>query len=53
MEDKTVYDNLELLAKLANFKGVEYEIELKDGRPFKAKNVKIAEIDLTKTYKGV
>ena len=51
MEDKTPYENLELIAQLANFKGVEYEIELKDGRPFKIKNVKIAEIDLTKKYK--
>lgn len=50
MTDRPEYETLELLAKLGGYKGVEYEIELKDGRPYKAKNIKIQEIDLTKIY---
>jgi hypothetical protein len=48
-EPKDHYKTLELLAKLADYKGVSYEIgEIKDGRITKIKNVKIDEIDLTK-----
>jgi len=43
------YETLELLAKLSGYKGLSYDIELKDGRIIKLKNVKIEEIDLTKT----
>ncbi len=49
MEEKDYYRILELIAKLGNYKGVEYEIaEIKDGRISKIKNVKIEEIDLSK-----
>jgi protein subunit release factor B len=48
-EKKTVYDVLEILARLANFKGVSYEIgEIKDGRIKTIKNIKIEEIDLSR-----
>lgn len=44
------YDILELLARLSNFKGLSYEIEtIKDGRIVSIKNVKIEQIDLTRS----
>lgn len=39
---------MKLISRLANGSKLEYEIEHKDGLPFKAKNVRIEEIDLTK-----
>jgi len=48
-EKKDRYDVLELLAKLASYKEVHYEIgEMKDGRIQTIRNVKIEEIDLTR-----
>ena len=48
-EDKSKrYEILELLAKIAGYKGVSYEVaEIKDGRIHKIKNLKIDEVDLT------
>ena len=46
---KLPYENLELLAKLANYKGLSYEIEeIKDGRIFIIKNIKIDRIELNR-----
>jgi acyl-CoA thioesterase len=43
------YEVLEFLAKLANYKGVAYEIdEIKDGRIVSIKNVKIEKIELNR-----
>lgn len=42
------YDILELIAKLGNYKGIEYEIdEIKDGRIVSIRNVRIEKIELT------
>jgi len=51
METIKGYKILDLLAKLAGFKGVSYDHEMKDGRIWKIKNIKIEEIDITKDYK--
>jgi hypothetical protein len=49
-EDKNKrYEKLEILARLADFRELSYEIdEIKDGRIHSIKNVKIGRIDLTK-----
>ena len=48
-EDDSKYKILELLARLADFKGLHYEIgEIKDGRVKTIVNVRIDEIDITK-----
>jgi hypothetical protein len=48
MDDKLQrYEVLEILAKLANYRGVSYEVdEMKDGRILSIKNVKIERIEL-------
>ena len=41
------YEVLELLARLANYKGITYEVdEIKDGRIISIKNVKIDKVTL-------
>ena len=43
------YKLLEDLARICNYQGLTYEIaEIKDGRIFKIKNIRIEEIELTK-----
>ena len=48
MEEKNCWKILKLIADLAKPKKIEYEVEHKDGLPFKLKNVKIEEILLDK-----
>jgi len=50
-DSKKHYEILELLAWLSGFKDVIYEVEHKDGRPSKIKNIRISEIDLSKSLK--
>ena len=45
---KNCWKILQFISNLAHGKKIEYEIELKDGLPFKIKNLKIEEVDLTK-----
>jgi hypothetical protein len=45
-EEKNCWKILKLLSKLAQPNKIEYEIEHKDGLPFKVKNLKIEEICL-------
>ena len=48
MEDKDFYRILEVLAKLADYRGLTYEIdEIKDGRIKSLKNVKIEKVELS------
>ena len=51
MEEKNCWKVLKLLANLAHPKKIDYEVENKDGLPYKLKNVKIEEIDLNKEIK--
>lgn len=46
-DKKDHYNILELLAKLADYKGVSYEIdEIKDGRIYSLKNIRIEKVTL-------
>ena len=46
MENLKRYEILEELARLSGYKELEYDIELKDGRIVKLKNIKIKEIEV-------
>jgi len=46
LKELTCYEKMELLAILSSRKGVNYETELKDAKPFKLKNIRIDEIVL-------
>ena len=48
MEEKNCWKILKLLSYLAGGSKIEYDIEHKDSLPFKVKNVRIDEINLTK-----
>lgn len=47
-EEKNCWKILKLISKLAAGSKVDYELEQKDGSPFKVKNLRIEEIMLEK-----